>query len=164
MPKGMSKIEVLVVLLVMGVMGLVAGLAVSTARERTRDATRLAHVRELQDALESYFTDHGAYPINAEATPLGQSVTLCLSDDGFACTIAPDDAYLDRVPAPPTAGLKGRSSCGDVDNAYCYTSDGEGYTLQFELEAKNRYLDLQKGANCATSTDLGAGSCEAFTP
>lgn len=161
MPKGMTRIEVLIVLFVIGVMGTIAGLAVSTARERTRDATRLAHVRELQDALESYFTDHGAYPTTEEAIPLGQSVTLCLSDDGFACTIAPDDAYLDRVPEPPSQGLKGKSSCGGVDNAYCYASDGESYRLQFELEGGYAALDLRKGANCVTESDIMAGACPA---
>lgn len=161
MPKGMTRIEVLVVLFVIGVLGSIAGLAVSTARERTRDATRLAHMREVQDALESYFTDHGSYPETTEALPLGQTTTLCLSDDGFACTIPPDDAYLDRVPEPPTQGLQGRSSCGGVSNAYCYTSDGESYALQFELEGKNSLLGLKKGANCVTQNDLSAGACAA---
>lgn len=162
MPKGMTRIEVLVVLLVIGVLGTIAGVAVSTARERTRDATRLAHVRELQDALESYFTDHGSYPEAVEAIALGQAITLCLSDDGFACTIAPDDAYLDIVPVPPQQGLRGMSSCGGVDNAYCYASNGETYTLQFELEAKNSVIGLRKGANCVTESDIGAGACPAI--
>lgn len=147
----MTRIEVLVVLLIIGVLGAAAGLAVSMARERTRDATRLAHVRELQDALESYFTDHSAYPESEALLVLGETTSRCLSEDGFACTIAPADAYLDVVPTPPMSGI-------DQD-AYWYESDGDTYALQFELERKNEILGLVKGLNCATPTDITAGAC-----
>ncbi|MBI1908131.1 hypothetical protein HYS28_01795 [Candidatus Uhrbacteria bacterium] len=155
----MTKIEVLIVLLVLGVMGALSAVAVSTARERTRDATRLSHVRELQNALESYFSDHSAYPAADEATALGQGATQCLSDDGFDCSIAPDGAYLEIVPTPPTKGLKGAVSCGDTSDVYCYESDGDQYRIQFELEGKNNVLGLVKGANCATESNLVPGAC-----
>lgn len=151
MPKGMSKIEVLVVLGIIGVLGTVAGLAVSTARERTRDATRLAHVRELQNALESYFTDHSTYPVSEEPLALGTTTSLCLSDDGFACTIPPADAYLEIVPTPPGQGIS--------QKAYQFVSDGETYRIQFALEGGNSYLGLKPGANCVTPTEIVAGSC-----
>lgn len=152
MPKGMTKIEVLIVLFIIGALGTVAGVAVSTARERTRDATRLAHVRELQDALESYFTDHSEYPVSEEVLQLGQTTSLCLSDDGFACTIAPADAYLKNVPVPPPQGVS--------TNAYLYLSDGETYRIQFELEGGNGILGLKKGKNCVTPNELLAGECQ----
>lgn len=155
----MTKIELLIVLLVIGVLGLISAVAVTMARERTRDATRLAHVREVQDALESYFSDKGAYPLAADEIALGQSTTLCLADDGFDCSIAPDGAYLEIVPSPPAKGLKERVSCAGVENAYCYASDGTTYTLEFELENGNRILELSKGANCATEEDIASGAC-----
>lgn len=167
----MTKIEVLVVLLVIGVLGLVSGLAVMGARERVRDTARLAQVREIQDGLESFFTDHSTYPEWPDATdsnpeegalPLGQAVTHCLADEGFACTFAPEDAYLDVVPTPPTTGLKEQSSCRGVTNAYCYQSTGEEYRMQFELERANPALGLVKGANCASEGKLDAGACAAF--
>lgn len=158
----MTKIEVLIVCLVIGVMGTLAATAVSTARERTRDATRLSHVRELQDALESYFTNHSSYPTADEAIPLGQGTTQCLSSDGFDCSIAPDDAYLEVVPTPPTAGLKEKAACAGVANVYCYESSGEAYRVQFELEGANATLGLVKGANCATETTLVPGTCSAL--
>lgn len=152
MPQGMSKIEVLIVLFIIGALGTVAGVAVSTARERTRDATRLAHVRELQDALEMYFTDHSEYPLSEEVLALGQTTSLCLSDDGFACTIAPADAYLSNVPTPPSQGI--------ASDAYLYLSDSETYRIQFELEGGNSILGLKKGKNCATPTEIVAGACQ----
>lgn len=167
----MTKIEVLVVLLVIGILGLVSGVAVMGARERVRDTARLAQVREIQDGLESFFSDHSAYPewpdatdteAGTDALPLGQAITHCLSDEGFSCTFAPEDAYLDVVPTPPSTGLKEKSSCGGVANAYCYLSDGEGFRIQFELERANPSLGLVKGANCASETKLEAGACAAI--
>lgn len=164
----MTRIEVLVVLLIIGVLGLVSGVAVLGARERVRDTARLSHVREIQGGLESFYTDHSAYPVWPDskdsnpqegALPLGQSTTLCLSTDGFSCTIAPDDAYLDVVPVPPSAGLNELSTCRGVTNAYCYQSNGDGYRLQFELERANAALGVVKGLNCASEGKLDAGPC-----
>ncbi len=158
----MTKIEVLVVALIIGVCGSLAASAVLTARLRTRDATRLSHVREIQDALESYFTDHAGFPEVADALALGQGSTECLASNGFACSIAPDDAYLRMVPQPPTTGLHQKSSCSGVANAYCYTGSATSYHLQFELEASNSLLGLTKGANCATETSLQPGACSSL--
>lgn len=155
----MTKIEVLVVVLIIGVCGSLAASAVLTARLRTRDATRLSHIRELQDSLESYFTDHASYPVSTDPLALGQGSTQCLSGDGFACSIAPNNAYLKIVPTPPTSGLNKKSSCSGVSNAYCYTGDATSYHLQFELEAANNVLGLVKGANCATEIALQPGAC-----
>ncbi|HCC83674.1 TPA: hypothetical protein DEP96_02390 [Candidatus Uhrbacteria bacterium] len=158
----MTKIEVLSVVLVIGVCGSLAASAVLTARLHTRDATRLSHVREIQDSLESYFTDHAGYPVSATPLALGQGSTQCLSADGFACSIAPSSSYLRVVPTPPTTGLKKQSSCSGVDNAYCYAGNAISYHLQFELEAANRPLGLAKGANCITESSLSAGACPAL--
>lgn len=158
----MTKIEVLVVVLVIGVCGSLAASAVLTARLRTRDATRLSHVREIQDSLEAYFTDHAGYPVSAEPLALGQGSTQCLSADGFACSIAPSNSYLRVVPTPPSTGLREQSSCSGVANAYCYTGGATAYQLQFELEASSRALGLAKGVNCLTASTLLAGACPAL--
>ncbi|MFZ2682012.1 MAG: hypothetical protein WAZ14_02885 [Patescibacteria group bacterium] len=163
----MTKIELLSVGLVIGVVGLVSSLAIGSARQHTRDVTRLAHVRELQIGLELFFNDHAAYPVVAEATPLGRTTTACLSGDGFGAPCAVSDtqtAYVEFVPAPPTKGLKGKSSCGGVKDAYCYSSDAENFAVQFELEAGNSLLKLQKGENCVTEAGLKAGACPLLTP
>ena len=163
----MNRMEILSVGLIIGVVGLASALAVSTARERTRDVTRLAHVRELQIGLELYFNDHAAYPIVSESIPLGRTTTACLSEDGFGAPCTEGDtqtAYVEFVPAPPTKGLKGESSCAGVKDAYCYASDASTFAIQFELESGNNLLKLQKGANCVTPTGFKAGACPVLTP
>jgi len=161
----MSKIEVLIIALVIGVMGTLSGLAVMTARAHTRDITRLSQVREVQMGLEMYFQDHSAYPVSADYTALGQALTACLSADGFGapCSASGPTPYIEYVPTPPTAGLDGASGCDDVENAYCFISGDEEYRIQFELERSNSALNLEKGANCATEEGLKAGACSALS-
>lgn len=152
--------------LIIGAVGVVSAFAVSSARERTRDVTRLAHVRELQIGLELYFNDHAAYPVMAEALPLGRTTSACLSEDGFGAPCTSGDtqtAYVEFVPAPPTKGLKGESSCGGVKDAYCYASNASSFAIQFELESGSNLLKLSKGANCVTPEGFKAGPCPLLT-
>ena len=163
----MNRIEILTVGLVIGAVGLASAFAVSSARERTRDVTRLAHVRELQIGLELYFNDHAAYPVVTEVLPLGRTTTACLSGEGFTAPCSDGDtqtAYVEFVPAPPTKGLKGESSCGGVNDAYCYARDGSTFAIQFELESGNNLLKLAKGANCVTPSGFKAGACPNVLP
>lgn len=158
----MNRVEILTVGLIIGVVGLASALAVSSARERTRDITRVAHVRELQIGLELYFNEHGVYPVVPQAAALGQTVTACLSESGFGAPCASGDtqtAYVEFVPAPPTSGLKGKSSCSGAKDAYCYASDASSFTLQFELEKGSALLGLEKGANCASEDGFTPGAC-----
>lgn len=161
----MTKVEILVVVLVVGLMGLLSGVAVMTAREHTRDVTRLAHVREVQMGLEMYFQGASAYPTSTDAIAIGQALTACLSSEGFGapCSSNGPTPYLESVPTPPESGLKGLSSCGGVADAYCYTANESEYRVQFELEGDNRALGLEKGLNCATEDGLRAGTCSSLS-
>ncbi len=161
----MTRVELLTVGLIIGSVGLVSAFSVMSARERARDVTRLAHVRELQIGLELYFNQNGTYPLVDAVTPLGETTTACLSEDGFSppCTAEETQAaYVEFVPSPPVQGLKGKSGCGDVKNAYCYAADVNTFKIQFELEKPNQILGLTKGANCATETGFEAGLCATY--
>jgi hypothetical protein len=161
----MTRKELLSVGLIIGIVGVVSAFAVMSARERARDVTRLAHVRELQIGLELFFNQNGTYPLVEEETPLGETTTACLSEDGFGppCTAEETQAaYIEFVPSPPATGLKGRSSCADVKNAYCYDTDGATFHVQFELEKANALLGLTRGVNCATETGFESGACPAY--
>lgn len=160
--RGMSKIEVLIVVLVIGILGLAAIIAVSSARSKTRDAVRLSDVRQMQAALELYFNDFNAYPEQTEAIPLGQASTRCLSENGFSasCTPSLETVYMEAVAATPRKGLKNVSKCGDINNAYCYVGQGYVYKVEFELENNNSLLGLTKGLNCATPAEITAGACQ----
>lgn len=161
----MTRAEVVIVGAIIGAVGVVSAFSVMTARERVRDIVRFDNVKDLQRGLEYYFNNNGVYPTSLDFIALGETTTACLSEDGFTSPCSASDAralYLEVVPAPPTSGLKGESSCSGEENAYCYASDGANYRIQFELEKPNALLGLVKGANCATETGVVAGACSPF--
>ncbi|MCH8049509.1 hypothetical protein IH979_02250 [Patescibacteria group bacterium] len=162
---GITRIEILIIALIIGLLGVMAVVAVSTARSRTRDAIRLSDVRQTQAGLELYFNDFNMYPArDLDGIPLGTASTFCLSEAGFTstCVAAVETVYLDVMPATPGAGLKGLSTCGGERNAYCYLGINGEYRIQFELENNNPLLGLLKGINCATETGLEGGGCPAL--
>lgn len=156
--------ELLIVGAIIGVIGVVSGFAVLSARAHTRDVTRLANVREIQMALEMYFQNHSSYPVSADAIPLGQATTACLSSDGFVapCSKTGPTPYLETVAIPPTSGLGGRVSCGGVSDVYCYRGTADALRIEFELEGGNAALGVAAGVNCATQDGFKAGACSAL--
>jgi hypothetical protein len=157
--------EILIVGALIGIIGLISGYAVLSARSHTRDIARLANVREIQMGLEFYFQNHSSYPVAAEPVALGQTLTACLSAEGFVapCSKSGPTPYLEVVPTPPTAGLHGGSSCSNVDDAYCYSGTTDAFRIQFELESGNALLGLAKGTNCATEEGMKPGACAALS-
>ena len=159
----MTKIEILIVAAIIGILELAAIIAVTTARSRTRDAVRLGDVFQVQTSLEYHFLDHNAYPVADEAKAIGAPAAACLSNQGWSSTCEGDEEiYLSAAPFIPTSGLKDLSGCDGYSNAYCYTADEESYRIEFELEHANSLLELQKGLNCATEEGIEAGACSAL--
>lgn len=115
--------------------------------------------------LEMYFQGSSVYPTSAEAIAIGQALTACLSSEGFGapCSSNGPTPYLESVPTPPDAGLKGLSTCSGVEDAYCYAGNDGEYRVQFELEGDNRALGLEKGLNCATEDGLRSGVCSSLS-
>lgn len=60
--KGFTLIELLVVIAIIGLLASVVLLALNSARQRSRDAKRLADARQISSALELYNNDAGGYP------------------------------------------------------------------------------------------------------
>ncbi|NQV90016.1 type II secretion system protein [Candidatus Uhrbacteria bacterium] len=161
--KGFTLVELLVVIAIIALVGVMAAVAVNSARSKQRDATRLSNVRLLQSALEDYFNETNAYPVG-ELLPLGDvSQSTCLGSDGFAvdCSVA-ESVFLRVVPETYEDGLDGIVTCGEPSRrAFCYTAlqEGESYVIHFELENGLTPVGLQAGVNCATPDGMEAGIC-----
>ena len=76
-----------------------------SAQEKSRDAKRLADVRQISSALELYFNDHNGYPA---------------ADNGSPVDLTP--LYLMEYPTPP---ITPDGNCSEWYNPYWYEPQGE---------------------------------------
>jgi len=120
--KGFTLIELLVVVAIIGLLSTLAVVALGQAREKARDSKRLADLKQLQTALELYYTDNGAYPAGSAGT-LGAGSYACLnSATGFTTTGCPNP-YMGQVPSDPGA-----------TGTYVYTAASSSYSVDAALE------------------------------
>jgi general secretion pathway protein G len=102
--KGFTLIELLVVIAIIGLLASIVLLALNSARAKSRDAKRIADVRETMTGMELYYNSLGGYP-----------ATLSL--------LVP--SYIGSTPAAPTPS---DGSCTTAQNAYTYATSGTSYT------------------------------------
>jgi type II secretion system protein G len=125
--KGFTLIELLVVIAIIGLLSTLAVVALSSAREKARDAKRLSDLKQVQTALELYYTDKNDYPDEGGAVVLGSTNYICLGTNGFTATgqtACGDNPYMGLVPSDPQT---------TQDYTYTYITGGS-YTVTADLE------------------------------
>ncbi len=144
---GFTLIELLVVIAIIGLLSTLSIVALNQARARSRDARRLADVKQIQTALEMYYNDLGGYP--ASITAGGSIATGSV-------------VYMDIVPKPPLPA--DGSACSAVSSAYAYSSGSfngvtnGSYTLTYCLGSNT--AGLPAGLNTATPSGVGLRSIQ----
>ena len=98
--KGFTLIELLIVIAIIGLLSTLAVVALGSARVKARDSKRLADLKQLQTALELYYTDKNEYPVGAGLS-LGAAASACLNNAGFAATGCASP-YMGKVPVDPS--------------------------------------------------------------
>ncbi len=140
--KGFTLIELLVVIAIIGLLSTLSVLALNSARARSRDAKRVADVKQIQTALEMYYNEAGNYMPTASFAIGGAIATGT-------------NTYMKQIPSAPTP-VDG-ASCTVANNTYTYVyqpTSGEGgsYTLTYCLGAATG--GVSAGLNTATPAGI----------
>jgi type II secretion system protein G len=131
--KAFTLIELLVVIAIIGLLASIVLVALNSARAKSRDAKRVADLRELQSALELYYTDNGVYPQTSCESPPGGAQSACWSTflSSYVGSMPTDPlnvnatyGYYYSGKVQPNAG-----GCG-----YTHTGSDNNYILTTRLE------------------------------
>lgn len=151
---GFTLIELLVVISIISLLSSIVFTTVNSARVKTRDARRLADVRQLVTVLQFYYDDNGSFPSTAGCRDgyccLGHGdAGTCWFRGQFNGSTALDNAlsprYISKIPDDPLNRI------GYFGDSYMYnssitTSAGTGPILHWSIEKAS-----------ATSQDCAGG-------
>lgn len=141
--KGFTLIELLVVIAIIGLLSTLAVVSLNNARSKSRDAKRISDIKQIQTALELYYTDNDGYPNTTEFAEGGPI------DDV-------ETTFMGTIPTAPTPfdSPSTGTACTEARNSYTYAawSDNTSYTIYYCLGADTG--GLSGGPRTATPSGL----------
>ena len=135
-------VELMIVVAVIGILMAVAIVSFNGFRSHSRDAKRVADIRQIQSALELYYANNKQYP--SSLTAGGQ-----LADNSTV--------YIEKI---PSAQVPADGNCSDYDNNYFYKVSGSNnsyYKIYFCLGSDIE--SFKAGETVAFPGDIDTWTC-----
>ncbi len=138
--RGFTLIELLVVIAIIGLLSSVVLASLNSARQKSRDARRIADMVQIRTALELYYDSNRAYPpITSHADGgWGPWDSQCAGGGALsASNVIPGlvPTYMPSFPADPSMNTSASSCC------YLYYSNGTDYKfLDHNCPSEINYL------------------------
>jgi type II secretory pathway pseudopilin PulG len=148
--KGITLIQTLIFIGAIGVVVLIFTILLSRERLKTRDNIRIANIKQIQAALEMFYSQNGSYPSTANVPARegsGHNWLPNMEDHGI------QNSFSQFLPQSLTAPLSADSSIcrsqmpcnqdqSSVANDFCYTAYPEGCSSAGELKCNDFLLDF----------------------
>lgn len=134
--KGFTLIELLVVVAIIGLLASIVIASLNSARQKGRDARRIADVRDIQTAMEMYNDSNNGYP-------------------GATSSLAP--TYISLVPVDPV-------NSGVYQYKYAPTAPGSGVNAPCPQYHFGTTLEVSGNASLSSAAHAAAGTgCNSAT-
>lgn len=149
--KGFTLIELLVVIAIIGLLATLAVVALGNARQKSRDAKRVADIRQIMTAISLYQTDRldASYPpgnsltLGAGSSCSGAPCALLTENSGFTNVGDGSRIYMGSVPADPGSNSYVYTAYFTQDHVNpCGAAPCLGYQITFTLEGATGGLPL----------------------
>ncbi len=131
------------VVAIIGILSTAGIIAFGMTRQKSRDAKRLADIKQIQNSLGLYYADKNQYPPQGIGGYVLGSDVLCLDSAGFSSECF-SNIYMKSVPSNPLPKGQGYlynsyaadgSQCSNGLNQLCIN-----YSIIFALEGKTQEL------------------------
>lgn len=119
---GFTLIELLIVIAIIGILATIVLISLNSARSSSRDARRVADIRQAVTSLEVYYNDNNNYPAStADAAMIVDNLGLGSTGADKWQAVPTGTIYIQTLNAAP---LPADGACTDAisSNKYTYTS------------------------------------------